>query len=163
MLGDQMMRELNPEKVFVQYRGIMQPNKPVMGRKYTLTHSDTTAQLFVFVATEYAEDQITGIRDEVRVGWEKVNGVLVLIGSVVVDGKGVEGNTYIRNSIFYNEMPLALQTLRQGDRFLFEKEPELDKAQVYIQFISDTPIYNKIYDFGEIGQYRMDETVPVND
>ncbi len=44
------MRELNPQKVFVQYRDIMKPYEPVMERKYTITHSDITAELFVFVA-----------------------------------------------------------------------------------------------------------------
>ena len=59
------LRELDPYKVFVQYRDKMIPYKPVMGRKYTITHSDTTAQLFVFVSENYAEDQITKMRDEV--------------------------------------------------------------------------------------------------
>jgi hypothetical protein len=56
------VRKLNPQKVFVQYRDTMKPYEPVMGRKYTITHSDTTAELFVFVAQNYAKDQITKMR-----------------------------------------------------------------------------------------------------
>ncbi|WP_027399868.1 staygreen family protein [Anaerovorax odorimutans] len=141
------MRELNPQKVFVQYRDIMEPHKPVMGRKYTITHSDTTAELFVFVAENYAEDQITRMRDEVKVSWEENKKGLTLIGSVIVDGKGVIGNAYIRNKIFYNEMPTALQALRQADRFLFDKEPNLDNTPVFIHFISSNPAYDKTYYF----------------
>lgn len=37
----------------------MKPYKPIMSRKYIITHSDTTAELFVFVAKDYVEDQIT--------------------------------------------------------------------------------------------------------
>lgn len=148
------MRELNPQKVFVQYRDIMKPNEPVMDRKYTVTHSDTTAELFVFVAENYAEDQITRMRDEVRVAWEQNKWGLVLIGSVIVDGKGVIGNAYIRNNIFYNEMPTALQALRQADRFLFDKEPNLDNTPVFIHFISGNPAYDKTYNFGTIGIYK---------
>ena len=148
------MRELNPQKVFVQYRDIMKPYEPVMRRKYTITHSDTTAQLFVFVAENYAEDQITRMQDEVRVGWEKNEKGFALIGSVIVDGKGVSVNTYIRNRIFYNEMPTALQALRQADRFLFDKEPNLDNTPVFIHFISSNPAYDKTYDFGVIGNYK---------
>ncbi|TAH70178.1 MAG: hypothetical protein EWM47_05715, partial [Anaerolineaceae bacterium] len=44
------MSKLNSQKVFVQYRNIMKPYEPVMGRLYTITHSDITAELFVFVA-----------------------------------------------------------------------------------------------------------------
>lgn len=148
------MRELDPKKVFVQYRDIMKPYEPVMSRKYTITHSDKTAELFVFVSENYAEDQITRMRDEVRVAWEQSEKGLALFGIVIVDGKGVIGNAYIRNKIFYNEMPTALQALRQADRFLFNKEPNLDKAPVFIHFISSNPAYDKTYDFGVIGNYK---------
>jgi hypothetical protein len=148
------MRELNPQKVFVQYRDSMKPYEPVLGRKYTITHSDTTAQLFVFVAENYADDQITRMRDEVKISWEEYNKGLALIGSVLVDGKGVIGIAFIRNNIFYKEMPTALQALRQADRFLFDKEPILDNTPVYIHFISNNPAYDKTYDFGMIGHYK---------
>lgn len=148
------MRELNPEKVFVQYRDIMKPYEPVMGRKYTITHSDITAELFVFVAENYAEDQITRMHDEVKIDWEENNKELALIGSVIVDGKDVMGNAYIRNKIFYNEMPTALQALRQADRFLFDQNPDFDNTRVFIHFISENPAYDKIYNFGVIGNYK---------
>ncbi len=148
------MRELNERKVFVQYRDIMKPYEPLTERKYTITHSDITAELFVFVASDYAEDQMTGMRDEVRVAWEQNKKGLVLTGSVIVDGDGVTGNAYIRNKIFYNEMSTALQALRNADRFLFNKEPKLDNTPVLIHFISKNPIYDKTYEFGVIGMYK---------
>lgn len=150
------MGELNPQKVFVQYRDRMKPYEPILERKYTITHSDLTAELFVFVAQHYAEDQITEIRDEVRIVWEQNHSGLYLMGSVILDGEGVVGNTNLRNSIFLNEMPIALQALRQADRFLFDNEPTLDDAPVYILFSSSDPNYNMIYDFGIIGDYSMD-------
>ncbi len=148
------MKQLNWQKVFVQYRDIMKPYEPVMDRKYTITHSDITAELFVFVAENYAEDQITRMRDEVRIAWEQYKTGLALFGSVIVDSDGVIGNAYIRNKIFYNEMPTALQALRQADRFLFDKEPNLDNTPVFIHFISSNPAYDKTYDFGAIGIYK---------
>ncbi|QHQ61487.1 hypothetical protein Ana3638_12460 [Anaerocolumna sedimenticola] len=148
------MRELNPQKIFVQYRDIMKPYEPIIDRKYTITHSDITAELFVFVAQNYAEDQITRMRDEVRVAWEQNRKGLALIGSVVVDGNGVIGDAYIRNNIFYKEMPTALQALHQADRFLFAKNLNLDNTPVFIHFISSNSIYDKTYDFGIIGTYK---------
>ena len=148
------MRDLNPQKVFSQYRDTMKPYGPVMGRKYTITHSDITAELFVFIAEDYAEDQVTAMRDEVRVAWEPKDNGLNLIGSVIVDGKGVKGNAKIRNRIFYNEMPTALQALRQGHRFLFDKDTRLDDTPVFIHFISSNPAYDKTYNFGAIGNYK---------
>jgi hypothetical protein len=148
------VRELNSQKVFIQYRDIMKPYEPVMDRKYTITHSDITAELFVFVAKNYAEDQITRMRDEVRAAWGQYKKEFVLMGSVIVDGNGIIGNAYIRNKIFYNEMPTALQALRQADRFLFDKESDLDNTPVFIHFISSNPVYDKTYDFGVIGIYK---------
>lgn len=148
------MRELSPQKVFVQYRDRMNPYEPVKDRKYTITHSDITAELFVFVAKYYAEDQVTEMRDEVRIAWEQYTNGLALLGTVIVDGNGVVGNAYIRNKIFYNEMPTALQALRQADRFLFEKEPNLDNTPVFIHFSSSNPLYDKTYKFGVIGSYK---------
>lgn len=148
------MRELSPHKVFVQYRDVMNPYEPVRDRKYTITHSDITAELFVFIAKNYAEDQYTKMRDEVRVAWEQYKKGLALIGAVIVDGNGVIGNAYIRNKIFYNEMPTALQALRQADRFLFDQEQNLDNTPVFIHFISSNPLYDKTYEFGVIGSYK---------
>jgi len=148
------VRKLDPQTVFVQYRNEIYPNDPVINRKYTITHSDKTAEMFVFVAEAYAEDQINGMRDEVRVAWEKKDEIPILIGSVLIDGDGNTRNAKVRNMVFYYEMPTALQALRQADRFLFMKYPELDKARVEIHFISSSPEYDKTYDFGMIGIYQ---------
>ena len=148
------MKALNPQKVFVQYRDAMTPSNPIIGRKYTITHSDTTAELFVFISNNFAEDQITNIRDEVRIAWQQNKNKLVLMGSVLVDGIGVVGKPEIRNKIFYNEMPTALQALRQADRFLFDENPKLDSTPILIHFISSSNSYDKVYSFGVIGDYR---------
>lgn len=152
------MKELSPQKIFVQYRNAMQPYEPVAGRKYTITHSDITADLFVFIADTYAEDQVTDMQDEVRVKWAQNDKGLFLIGSVIVDAPGVSGNPDIRYLIFYREMPTALQALRQADRFLFEQYPVLDNTPVYIRFLSDHSEYNNTYDFGAIGNYKLIST-----
>lgn len=65
------MRELSPQKVFVQYRDPIKPYDPVIDRKYTITHADTTAELFVFIATHYADDQVTSMHDDVNIIWTK--------------------------------------------------------------------------------------------
>lgn len=147
------MREFKPNKVFAQYRGTINPYEPVIDRKYTITHSDITAKLFVFIAADYALDQVTKMHDDVKIAWQQNEGQLRLMGSVLIDGKGVTGNSKIRNMIFYKEMPTALRALRQADRFLFEANPSLDNTPVIIHFISINPKYDKIYDFGAIGNY----------
>lgn len=39
----------------------------------------------------------------------------------------------------------------RADRFIFDREPALDNALVYIHIISSIPAYDKTYDFGVIG------------
>lgn len=148
------MKVLNPQKVFVQYRKTMTPYNPVLGRKYTITHSDTTAELFIFISNSFAEDQITSMRDEVRIAWQQNKNNLVLMGSVLVDGTGVIGKAEIRNKIFQDEIPTALQALRQADRFLFDENPTLDNTPILIHFVSSKSNYDKIYSFGYIGDYK---------
>ena len=59
------MKKLNPEKLHVEFRQGVTPTEPIMPRRYTLTHSDVTAELFLTVGPEYAYDKITQMRDEV--------------------------------------------------------------------------------------------------
>jgi hypothetical protein len=148
-----MVKNINPTKVFVQYRDSMEPTSPVIGRKYTITHSDVRAELFVFIASSYACDKVTSMHDDVKIAWESFEKGFVLKGIVDVDGNQA-GLAKIRNRIFLNEMPLALQALRQADRFLFRKRPELDKTPVLIHFIYSKPNYDKTYEFGTIGEYK---------
>ena len=149
------VRVLNPQKVFVQYRDSISPYDPVIDRKYTITHSDTTGELFVFVATNYAEDQVTNMHDDVKIGWVQAEKRLLLVGSVLIDEAGVVGNTEVRNKIFISEMPTALKALRQADRFLFQKYPDIDSTPVYVHFISENPTYDKTYNWGPIGSYKL--------
>lgn len=149
------MPELNPQKVFVQYRDSINPYEPVVNRKYTITHSDVTAELFVFIADNYADDQVSSMHDDVKIGWEQTERGLFLIGSVLIDGADVLGNPGVRNRIFYTEMPTALKALRQADRFLFLKYPNIDSTPVFIHFISENPTYDKTYNFGSIGRYTL--------
>ncbi len=151
------MKMLNPQKVFVQYRDVIKPYEPFIGRKYTVVHSDITGELFVIIGNTYADNMITSLRDEVKVSWEINKSELMLIGSVTLDGDGIIGDAGIRSKIFYNEIPIALQALRQADRFLFEKQYSLDRVPVYIQFISSNPELHKMYYYGLIGDYQIKE------
>ncbi len=147
------MNEFNPLNVFVQYRENISPIQPVLGRKYTITHSDRSGDLFVTIADEYAKDRIGPMRDEVLIEWKRRKREYVLEGSVLVDINQSEVNSKIRNEIFLREMPLILKSLRYADRFLFETYPILDSSTVFINFDSNNPEFNKNYNFGAIGNY----------
>ena len=43
------MSKLNPEKLSVEFRDGVTNTEPILGRRYTLTHSDITAELFLTI------------------------------------------------------------------------------------------------------------------
>lgn len=148
------MSRLNPEKLTVEYRPGVTGTEPIIGRKYTVTHSDITAELFLTIGLEYATDKITSMRDEVLAEWRAQGDSQFLFGYVFVDGETGQEMPSIRNRIFRNELPLALEAIRYGDDPFFEEHPELNDAQIWIYFDSKIPYYNSFENWGTIKDYE---------
>lgn len=148
------MKMLDPKKLFVQYRPNAVPTDPKFPRRYTLTHSDTTAQLFLVVGPEFAHDTANPIRDEVYAEWKTFNREKVLYGYVLVaDENTTESVARQRNEIFLRELPRVLEAFRYGDRYFFEGHPEYKEAPVYIQFESVFPEFRQLKPYGPISKY----------
>ncbi|WZL72525.1 staygreen family protein [Clostridiaceae bacterium 35-E11] len=150
-----MNRErLDPEKVFVELRHGVALTKPIVGRKYTLTHSDTTAELFLTIGLQYAYDKINPRRDEVLAAWCVYNNMLIMYVYVYVDGAFGYDRAAIRNQIFIRELPLALEAIRYGDRTFFGAHPDLDKCPIFIYFDSTFPCLNRVEYWGMPSDYN---------
>ncbi len=148
------MRRLNPEKLYVEFRPGVAITEPVVGRKYTLTHSDMTADLFLTIGIQFAYDKINAMRDEVLAEWRTNNGFPFLFGYVYVDGKFGPAVSVVRNTIFRRELPLALEALRYGDRGLYDSHPALDNAPIWIHFDSTNPEFNRFENWGTPNDYK---------
>jgi Staygreen protein len=48
-----------PEKLSVIYKDSVTATEPVIPRRYTLTHSDITGDLFLTIGVNYAWDKVT--------------------------------------------------------------------------------------------------------
>lgn len=143
-------------QVFIEFRDPVTPLMPLRDRKYTMTHSDETGDIFVTVGTMFAEDKVGPTRDEVRLEWSTLKDMPILYGEVLIDGEGISlDKAEVRNNIFKREMPLALQAIYHADEQLFNANPELKNTPVLIHFISSQASYNKLYRFGTIGEYNM--------
>ena len=151
------MKKIDTGKVFTEWRNGVSETYPISGRKYTMTHSDKTGDLFISIGNKFAEDKIGKLRDEVRLQYIVIDRMPILYGEVLVDGMGIPGNPPVREAIFKSEMPKALQAVRYADNALFTAYPELDNTPVYIQFISSNPDRNKLYDYGVIGDYQASQ------
>jgi hypothetical protein len=128
--------------------------EPLIGRRYTLTHSDITADLFLTIGLQFAYDKVNSMRDEVLAEWRIYNGTPFLSAYVYVDGQFGYVVSAVRNAIFRRELPLALEAIRYGDRTFFTAHPELDDAPIWIHFDSTNPEYNRFEFWGSPNDYR---------
>ena len=68
------MKKLDPEKLSVTFVPPITKTDPIRFRKYTLTHSDTTGNLFLTIGPYFDFDKINPItRDEVLAQWGLVS------------------------------------------------------------------------------------------
>ena len=148
------MEKLNPEKLHVEFTTGVTPTEPIIGRRYTLTHSDITAELFLTIGLEYDFDKVTQMRDEVLAEWIILNDEMVLYVYIYVDGRFGPMMSAIRDAVFRRELPLALEAIRYGDNELFLEHPELDKAPIWVQFNSSYANYNKVEKWGTLEDYK---------
>lgn len=150
------MSNFNPDKLSVKYIPPANSLHPIEGRKYTLTHSDITAELFLSIGYIYDYDSIDKkMRDEVVAEWQKNSqGQYVLFGKVYVSG-GEFGETYsaIRFNIFQREMNTALSGIIYGDRQFYFNYPALLDTPIYIYYESVYPQFRQVAFYGTPRQY----------
>ena len=147
------MSKFNPKKLSVDFRKGVTTTAPIIPRRYTLTHSDITAELFLTIGLKYASDKINQMRDEVLGEWVKTTEKYFFHVYLHVDGQLGPAVTAVRNAIFRRELPLALEAIRYGDKKFFSTHPELNTAQIIVHFSSMNPYFNKIENWGTFSRY----------
>ncbi len=145
---------LNPDKLYVEFRDDITKTQPIIGRRYTLTHSDITANLFLTIGLNYAYDKITEMRDEVLATW-KINDNEYFLYTYCYVGRDFDYNeSKIRYKIFNRELPLALEAIRYGDSTFFKANPKLDNSPVWVYFDSSYPEFSGYRYFGRMKNYK---------
>ncbi|WP_217587543.1 staygreen family protein [Lentibacillus saliphilus] len=148
------MRRFDPNKLFVEYREGVTATEPIIHRRYTLTHSDETGDLFLTIGFRFARDKINPMRDEVLGEWRFTNGRCVYHVYLNVDGPANDqASIAIRNTVFRRELPLALTAIRYGDRLFFSSHPNLDHCPIVVHFQSTYPQFNTIENWGTFMDY----------
>lgn len=148
------------------------PEEPLKPRAYTLTHSDSTGDLFLTVALQYNISQISGwytrlMRDEVLAQWKIEKDSPSLHVYCHVSGGFIFGTAGWRESIFRQHMSMVLEAFRYGDRKLFETHPELDNATIWVHFHRARSPQDKVESWGQgkdylINSMRSDNIETVN-
>lgn len=149
------MNRLKPEKLSVEFRKGVTATEPIIERRYTLTHSDITADLFLTLGLAYAYDKANTLRDEVLGEWMKTQAGHFFYVYLYVDEQYGPEVAATRNYIFRRELPLALEAIRYGDKDFFTEHPELNYAPIIVYFSSTDSQYNKIEDWGTFSDYDI--------
>lgn len=154
------MNELNPEKIHVKNRLVEKDMKNIIPRRYTLTHSDKTGDVFLTIDLDYDDKQTSAfytklMRDEVLAEWKEVENRFELHVYVHVSGGVVFGWAGMRDRIFRHHLPFTLNVFRHGDNELFNIFPFLDNTHIFVHFNSRKKKYNKIENYGVFRKYKV--------
>jgi hypothetical protein len=151
------MSRFDPNKLNVRFIKKAKPTKPLSPRRYTLTHSDLTGDLFMVIGTDYDYKAISNIytrlmRDEVLAEWlpdQTFHVYCHVSGGIVI---GLAG---WRDEILRHHMPQVLEAFRFGDRAFFKTHPELDQTTVRVHFRASQRRYHRVENWGIIGDYAL--------
>ena len=148
------MFKFQPSKLNVDYKGNVGTKEPMIPRKYTLTHSDETGELFLSIGNNYDLDKINyGIRDEVLGCWEKDDKYYLFITLELDNGEDLT-NTIKRDKIFREEILLALMAIVYGDSIFLENNRELYEAPVRVKFNSRISEYDTLEEWRKVKDYK---------
>jgi len=137
----------------VEFREGTGETAPLIPRRYTLTHSDLTGELYLTIGPDFDYDRVTVKRDEVLGEWLWLEDGVRFNVYLHMEGPEGEETVAIRDMIFRKELPLALQAIRYGDRRFFERFPENDHYPIMVYFLYNNPERNKVEDWGTFSDY----------
>lgn len=142
------MSKFDPQKLNVYYDEDCDMSGPMKGRKYSLSHSDETGDLFLTIGKKfhYADDQT--VLAELRC---TQCGDIMDVYIQVDNGGGIEA-TKMRDKIFRRELPLALKAIIYGDRKFLVSNGLLNTC-IRVKFQSKYPDYNISEQWGKIGNF----------
>jgi len=153
------MEHLNPEKLHVNFIGGVNADGPITPRAYTLTHSDSTGDLFLSIGPHNNLHQKSGLytrlmRDEVLAEWE-ANEQIILHVHCHVSGGLVFGPAKWRYSIFRYHLRMVLEAFWYGDKRLIEIYPQMAKAPIIVHFHAREKKLNKSEAWGVFDDYKV--------
>jgi hypothetical protein len=128
-------------------------------RRYTLTHSDRTGDLYLTIGSNFDRKQFSGwytrlMRDEVLAEWKLENQFQLHVYCNVCGGF-VFGTASLREWIFRREMSRVLEAIRYGDSELFTKDTRLDQAEIFVHFRRSKVADSKIEQMGCLSEHGL--------
>ena len=157
----------NLNKLHCSYGNSCKISDDFIPRRYTLTHSDSTGDLFLKIDCEYDKEQISSVytrfmRDEVLAEWVENDDLKELHVYLHISGGFVFGWAKMRDKIFRYHLPMVLKAIIYGDSNLFMRLPFLKESPIIVHFQSEKSKYNKVETHGKIKDFQFNSKVIKN-
>lgn len=151
------MSEFNPQKLHVLFNDKKNNQNSIFPRKYTLTHSDFTGDLFLSIGPDYDYSKFSNLysklmRDEVLGEWKSVSQIRLDI-HCHCSGGIVLGPARWRDSIFRNHMPMVIKAICYGDKSFFNKNEHLQKKFIYVHFHARQKTLDRVENWGIVKEF----------
>ena len=153
------MPEFNPKKLHVHFDNQENNQNTIFPRKYTLTHSDATGDLFLSIGSNYDYKKFSNLyskllRDEVLGEWQNLKQVRLDI-HCHVSGGIVLGSAKWRDSIFRHHMTEVLIAICYGDKSFLDENKNFQKAPIYIHFHARQKTLDRIEKWGIVNDFIL--------
>ena len=150
-----LMSYFNPEKLYIKYSDSSELD--ILSRKYTLTHSDFTGELFLTIGKVYdykklKQFSVRFMRDEVLAEWLINNRHYELHIYVHISGGFICGGAGFRDKIIRSHLPLVFDIFRFVEREKLNNDSSLRGAEFVVHFESRRKKYHKIERTGMFNQ-----------
>lgn len=153
------MSNLKPNKLHVKFDNI-EEDEFSLPRKYTLTHSDQTGDLFLTISEKYNEKQISDLytkfmRDEVLGEWKIKGEKKELHLYFHIRGGFIFGWAKLRDNIIRSHLKMVFQSIRFGEKNLIQENPNLNLSPIFAHFKSNRKKFNTIEQLGILKDYEL--------
>ena len=151
------MSDFNPKKLTVFFDNNINYNNSIFPRRYTLTHSDISGDLFLSIGPEYDYKKFSSLysrllRDEVLGEWQNLDRIRLDIYCLVSGGIAI-GPSKWRKSIFRQHMEMVLKAICYGDRSFLKGNQDFLSAPIYVHFLTRRKKATYIEEWGIISDF----------
>ncbi|MHA2357892.1 MAG: staygreen family protein [Candidatus Heimdallarchaeaceae archaeon] len=150
------MVSFNPNKLKVNY--LDTDDIDILSRKYTLTHSDRTGDLFLSIGKNYDYKKLKKLyvrfmRDEVLAEWKKDDDKYELHIYTHISGGFIFGGAKLRDAIIRSHLPLVFDVIIYAERDLIKTYSFLEEASIFVHFNSKRKKYDRIENMGQLESF----------
>jgi hypothetical protein len=147
------MSRLDTDKLTVEFREGVNERAPLVPRRYTITHSENTQDIFLTIGPDFVYDKVSTKRNDVLGEWLYVEDRFRYYVYLHIEVEnGIDAGYY---DIRLEDLFLALETIRYGDKRFFDSRPELDQYPIIVYFLYENPTDNKAENLGSFSDYDI--------